>query len=234
MANNNPSNGRSHPEDRRNREIPTSPHSSGPNHLKNGSGKATLAAILTITLFACLLVIGLLPRLRQSHKISAIAISEGSDAPRVIVTQPQQSIDTILSLPGSTQAIEDAQIGARTTGYVTKRFVDIGSHVHAGQVLAEIDSPDVDQQLVQAAAQVAQSRATVEQSRADLSGKRATESQYRSNVGQAQANVEQMKAQLADAQARLIQLQSAEKSAESPARSSIAGSFRAQGRRSSG
>ncbi len=205
------SNGHTNPGGHGNRDN----YNSGANNRQGGSGKATVAAILTILLFAGLLVIGLLPRLKQHRKIEALAQAENSDIPKIMVIKPQQSPDTTLTLPGSTQAIADAQVGARTTGYVIKRYVDIGSHVHAGQVLAEIDSPDVDQQLIQAAAQSAQSRATVEQSRADVAAKKATEAQVRSNVGQAQANEEQTKAQLADAQARLTQLHSAEVAAGS-------------------
>ncbi len=179
-----------------------------------GSGKATIAAILTIVLFGCLLLAGLIPRLRQNRKIEAAAQAEKTDAPKILVIKPQPTSDSTLNLPGTTQAIEDAQVGARTTGYVIKRYVDIGAHVKAGQVLAEIDSPDVDQQVVQAAAQSAQSRATVVQSQADLAAKNATVAQYRANVGQAEATREQTKAQLADARARVSQLQSAEKAAE--------------------
>ncbi len=100
----------------------------------------------------------------------------------------------------------DAVIQPRSSGYLSKRFVDIGDHVAAGQVLALIESPDVDQQLYQAQAQETQSHAVTQQAVADLANKRATVSQYRSNVTQAEANVEQTNAQLSDAQAKLAQL----------------------------
>ena len=64
---------------------------------------------------------------------------------------PQQDI----VLPGTMQAFTDAPIYARTNGYLRKWYVDIGSHVRAGQVLADIDSPEVDQQLEQARADLA-------------------------------------------------------------------------------
>ena len=51
-------------------------------------------------------------------------------------------------LPGTMQAFTDAPIYARTNGYLKRRLADIGAHVSAGQLLAEIDTPELDQQLV--------------------------------------------------------------------------------------
>jgi multidrug efflux pump subunit AcrA (membrane-fusion protein) len=177
-------------------------------------GKAVLAALLICLLFGGLLALGVVPRLQQTRKIDARAETIAMEVPKVIVTKPMPPFDANLVLPGSTQAIEDAQIGARTAGYLSKRYVDIGAHVHAGQVLAEIESPDVDQQLYQANAQVAQSLATVSQSQADVATKQATVAQYRSNMRQTEATLEQARANVADAQAKLAQLQAAEKYAE--------------------
>ncbi len=64
---------------------------------------------------------------------------------------PQQEI----VLPGTLEAFTDAPIYARTNGYLRKRYVDIGARVRAGQVLADIDTPEVDQQLAQARADLA-------------------------------------------------------------------------------
>src|SRR6185437_10735633 len=64
-----------------------------------------------------------------------------------------------ISLPGNIQPFTDAAIFARTTGYLKKRDADIGSHVKAGQVLAEIDTPEIDQQLLQAKADLATAQA---------------------------------------------------------------------------
>jgi RND family efflux transporter MFP subunit len=64
---------------------------------------------------------------------------------------PQQEI----VLPGTMQAFADAPIYARTNGYLSKWYVDIGARVRAGQVLADIDTPEVDQQLEQSRADLA-------------------------------------------------------------------------------
>jgi RND family efflux transporter MFP subunit len=68
---------------------------------------------------------------------------------------PRQEI----TLPGTLEAFTDAPIYARTNGYLRKRYVDIGATVHAGQVLADIDTPEVDQQLEQARADLATAEA---------------------------------------------------------------------------
>ncbi|MDR6291000.1 RND family efflux transporter MFP subunit [Inquilinus ginsengisoli] len=70
-------------------------------------------------------------------------------------------------LPGTTSPFASATVFARATGYVATRNVDIGSHVKAGDVLAVIAAPDLDQQLAQAQAQLAQSTATLAQDRAN-------------------------------------------------------------------
>ncbi len=73
--------------------------------------------------------------------------------PVVTVTQPQSSGNSsTLALPGRLQAYSRAPIYARVNGYVKDWKVDIGGHVRAGQLLAEIEAPDVDQQLSQAKA----------------------------------------------------------------------------------
>ena len=64
-------------------------------------------------------------------------------------------------LPANVQAFKDAPIYARTNGYLKKWYVDIGGHVKAGQLLAEIDTPEVDQQLRQARADVGTAQANL-------------------------------------------------------------------------
>jgi RND family efflux transporter MFP subunit len=73
----------------------------------------------------------------------------------VSVTHPEKASTTIpLQLPGQTRAFIEAPIFAQTTGYLKKWYFDIGAKVKAGDVLAEIDTPQVDQQYNQARAQL--------------------------------------------------------------------------------
>jgi RND family efflux transporter MFP subunit len=78
------------------------------------------------------------------------------------VTDPK-----MLDLTGTMDAFERATLYARATGYISKRDVDIGSRVHAGDLLATIAAPDLDEQLVQAKAQMVQLEAALEQARAN-------------------------------------------------------------------
>ena len=72
----------------------------------------------------------------------------------VTVVHPGKASITIPVLPGQTQAYTDAPIFAQTSGYLKKWHFDIGAKVKAGDVLAEIDTPEVDQELAQAQAQI--------------------------------------------------------------------------------
>ena len=84
-----------------------------------------------------------------------------------IATVGVNSAPRVLDLPGSTEAFDAATVYARATGYISKRNVDIGSEVKAGDVLAVIAAPDLDQQLLQAEAQVAQLRAAIAQAQSN-------------------------------------------------------------------
>ena len=62
----------------------------------------------------------------------------------------RSAAQTSLVLPGNIQAVTEAPVLARASGYIRKRYVDIGDRVKAGQVLAEIEAPELDQQIKQA------------------------------------------------------------------------------------
>jgi len=88
------------------------------------------------------------------------AATEAQALVTVATTEPQPLAgDTDLELPGNLQANYEAPIYARTSGYLKRWLVDIGARVKSGQLLAEIESPEVDQQLRQALADLATARA---------------------------------------------------------------------------
>jgi multidrug efflux pump subunit AcrA (membrane-fusion protein) len=78
-------------------------------------------------------------------------------------------------LPGTVKAEYDTPIYARTSGYVKRWYRDIGAPVKAGDLLAEIDSPEVDQQLQQARAQLVQLQAALVQAQANMELARVTD-----------------------------------------------------------
>jgi RND family efflux transporter MFP subunit len=81
----------------------------------------------------------------------------------VSVVQPEISgASQELILPGNTQALIDAPIYARTNGYLKRWYADIGTRVHAGQLLAEVEAPEVDHELQQARADMATAQANLQ------------------------------------------------------------------------
>jgi RND family efflux transporter MFP subunit len=92
---------------------------------------------------------------------SALGVStERAAVPIVNVVQPTSgTVSQEIVLPGNTQAFNDTPIYARTNGYLKRWYVDIGTHVKQGQLLAEIDTPEIDQQLEQARAELKNAQA---------------------------------------------------------------------------
>ena len=174
-----------------------------------------IAAIVAALAIVGVIVFGILPRMKQNRALAEESNKQKNAVPQVIVVPPAPSPDADLTLPGTMQAIADATIGARSTGYVKERLVDIGTRVTAGQLLAVVESPDVAAQEQQAKQQTAQVQATVRQAESDVSSRRATVAQQQSAVEQARANLETARAQLADADAKLAQAQAQQGTAQS-------------------
>jgi RND family efflux transporter MFP subunit len=86
--------------------------------------------------------------------------TERAAVPTVNVIQPTSgAVSQEIVLPGNTQAFNDTPIYARTNGYLKRWYVDIGTHVKQGQLLADIDTPEIDQQLEQARADLKNAQA---------------------------------------------------------------------------
>jgi RND family efflux transporter MFP subunit len=137
-----------------------------------------LVGLGALSLFVVLLVVGIVPRLRNDRQLAAAAQKAQTTPPNVYVTRPEAAGEADLSLAATTQAIQDAVIYARTSGYIRKRYVDIGDRVQAGQLLAEIDSPEIDQQLRQAQADLQQSERTLDVQKASMELARTTLARY--------------------------------------------------------
>src|SRR5262249_49967776 len=120
---------------------------------------------------------------------------------RVEIVKPTVlASDHALDLPGTVRPIEETKIYPRVSGYVKKWNVDIGDKVTAGQVLAEIEAPELAAQLVQARAQLAQAQAAVRQAAAPREDSKSGAARYDGLSQQQlvwQAQVEQIRAQAA-------------------------------------
>ena len=121
-------------------------------------GKAIVLLLVVLVVAVILAVTGIIPRLRARTTLQQQTNSLA--APDVLVQKPTQGQPTQeLVLPGTTQAYTDSPIYARTNGYLKKWYFDIGAHVKQGQLLAVIESPEVDQQLAQAKQDLATAQA---------------------------------------------------------------------------
>ena len=136
----------------------------GPSDRPPRARTRTMAAIGIglLALFLILLAVGVIPRVRSHRALASAAEQVRKAVPGVYVFQPKAAPESGLALAATTQAIQDSVIYARTSGYLKKRFVDIGDRVKAGQLLAVIESPEVDAQLRQAEANLVQFQKTLD------------------------------------------------------------------------
>ena len=161
----------------RREQVPASAEPSLEGHVDELPGEQALpkprgaivvfVAVVIVLVLAVALAVGLLPKLHRSAEFNAQAEAVASELPPVNVEYPRQSkAATKLDLPGSMQPLQETAIYARTTGYLKRWLFDYGAQVKAGQLLAEIDAPEVDEQLSQAKANLASDQAN--QSKAEL------------------------------------------------------------------
>ena len=122
-----------------------------------------LSRILFIILVTILigLAIGFLPRWFTRRALAQETQALAVTTVAVVSPSPGQS-DLGVPLPAEVQAFVEAPIYARASGYLKRWLVDIGATVKAGQLLAEIETPELDQQLAQAKAEVAQNQAALD------------------------------------------------------------------------
>jgi RND family efflux transporter MFP subunit len=185
------------------------------HHVENSRGVRTIAFVIAVAL---LFAIAYVLHLRSTREQSVAHATEDAAVLSVNVVQPTAgSQGGDLALPGNVVAFTDTPIYSRTNGYLKKWYFDIGSHVRKGQLLAEVETPEIDQQLDQSRAELERMQAN-----ADLAGvtsnrwqtllaKHAVSQQEadqtRSNYIAAQAAVDASKANVR----RLEQLQSYER-----------------------
>jgi RND family efflux transporter MFP subunit len=180
---------------------------------------ALVPIVLGVLFFA-----GYWPRHSAQKRLLAQSTAVQRSLPRVnVATAVAADGGRLLSLPGGLVANRQALVNARATGYVRRWRVDIGDRVHAGDVLAELDTPELDQQLDQARAALKQKDAALEQAIANLDYARVTatredallaqslasqqnDDQARAQVKIWEANVDAAKADVAAAQASVREL----------------------------
>jgi RND family efflux transporter MFP subunit len=135
-----------------------------------------IVLLLVVALAVAGYYFGYLPRQQREMVLAAESHEQSQAAPVVNVELVKRSarIESLV-LPGNIQALTEAPVLARASGYIKKRNVDIGDRVTAGQVLAEIEAPELDQQIRQAKASLEQANAAVQQAEASLAQGKSNE-----------------------------------------------------------
>lgn len=152
-------------------------------------GNRFLLAFMAIAaVVGALFLLGWIPRLENRRELNRMHATTTGAMPIVhTVLAESAAFDESGVLPGNIAAIQNANIYARVDGYLKRRLVDIGSVVKTGQLLAEIDTPTIDEELAQA-------RADLAQARAQLIGAQSKLKEARAQLLAAEAQVEKSRA----------------------------------------
>lgn len=153
-------------------------------------------------LMSLALPIGVVPRLLQEKELDTTEHKLAEKKPVVSVTAVEAAAASrTINLPGTVEAILETPVYARTNGYVKTRLADIGDRVSAGALLATIETPEVENSLEEADAQILVTK--------------ANEAQSRANQERARADLNRVIAELSQAKASLIERDADEKLAAS-------------------
>jgi len=139
----------------------------GQTNLPNDAGRKQnplrrwLGVAIAVVVVAVLLVTGILSRVRARTKLKAETNQVALTSVSVVAPKQTAPAEEII-LPGNVQPFITSPVYARTNGYLKKWYFDIGSHVKKGQLLAVIETPEVDQQLQQARSNLSTAEANLE------------------------------------------------------------------------
>lgn len=165
------------------------------------ASRGSVATIVTILALAGIVGWGLVARGRDRAALARE--TRAAAIPTVAVTRPERGAGSEeVVLPATTTPIAEAPIYARVGGYLRRRYVDIGSRVRAGQLLAEIDAPELQQQLEQAQADLASAEANLQLARTTAAryvDLRRTDAVSQQDVDNATGNLDARRAAVAAA-----------------------------------
>lgn len=162
------------------RQVEEQQKLAGDGHAQQPRGPSGLTllvlAVVVIALIVAGFFLGYIPRQRRELVLAAESKAETQSLPVVnVVPVKRSAARSNMVLPGNIQAVTEAPVVARASGYIRKRFVDIGDRVKEGQVLAEIEAPELAQQILQAKAAAGQANSTVQQVEAAVQQGQANE-----------------------------------------------------------
>jgi multidrug efflux pump subunit AcrA (membrane-fusion protein) len=143
-------------------DVPSGATAQGAGRPPRGLGRlAFLGLAAAVVVLVVVIYTGIKARVAADATLTRATTQAA--IPTVNVVYPKADAPTAeIVLPGNTQAFTSAPIYARTSGYLKRWYVDIGAHVKKGQLLAEIDAPEIDQELQQARADLKTAQAQLE------------------------------------------------------------------------
>ncbi len=159
------------------------------------NGKFTKLLGVSSIVMSMILPVGVVPRILQAKELDQNKAKAERQLPAVSTAPVGSAPDNrLISLPGAIEAVTETPVYARASGYISSRLADIGDKVSPGQLLAHIDTPDIDQSAAEAQAQVF----------AKIAGK----AQREANRDSAKADLDRAAAQLSQARADLVSVES--------------------------
>jgi RND family efflux transporter MFP subunit len=136
--------------------VPLHPQPNGSQH----TGRLWFIALAVAVVVIAVLTFGILSRVKAAANLRSVTTEMA--VPSVSVVQPKAAAPAQeIILPGNIQPLISSPVYARTDGYLKKWYFDIGAHVKAGQLLATIQSPEIDEQLAQARSTLATAEANL-------------------------------------------------------------------------
>ena len=172
--------------------------------------QAVAIGVTVLAMFGGAFVVAWVPKRSAQQDLAASTKSRESALLRIQVVTPKVTqSDRSMALPGSVQPLEETVVYPRSSGYVSRWLVDIGDKVAEGAALAEIDQPEIEQQLAQARAQLLQAQAGLVQASANRDYSKTTLDRYQKltpsgvasqqelDKAQAQAQVDEANVQVA-------------------------------------
>ena len=183
--------------------------SAAPEVAPASTRRMVLIGIGVLVLLVVLFVVATLPRRAVTRELAAEVAGENVPPVVQVAAVHRATSGGSVELPGTIQALHEGALYARVTGYVKKWYFDIGSAVHAGDVLADIDAPELMRNVEQARHELAQVKASLSLAQADLARwkemaadsavsreeldqKQAANDVAQANVGAADANLQRL------------------------------------------
>jgi len=145
-------------------EVTPPSHETAPDQKPIKRSHGILAVVVLVIGLAVLAVFGILPRIHSRDVLAAHTNELAIPSVTAIMPKAGDPVQELI-LPGNVTAYSDAPVYARTSGYLTKWYYDIGARVKSGALLAEIASPEIDQQLAQGQADLNTAEATANNAR---------------------------------------------------------------------